>query len=214
MHALSRSPPPLDPDALDALFRARRDVRRFLTAPVPQATLDAVFASLESAPSVGLSQPWRIVMFDSPCAREAARRNFETANAAALAGRAGDEARLYARLKLGGLDQAPVQFAIFTDEACAKGKSLGREAMPEMLRYSVVCAILQLWLAAKARGLGLGWVSIIDPGVLSATAQAAPAWRAMGYFCLGWPETEETAPELERAGWERRGTRDDWTWSV
>lgn len=196
---------------LDHLFRLRRDVRRFLTRPVAEELRREVFQSLETAPSVGLSQPWRVVFFNSAAARAAARAAFEIANAEALAAQAPEDARLYARLKLAGIDAAPVQFALFVEEDPAQGRGLGRRTMPEAARYSAVCAVMQLWLAARARGLGLGWVSIIDPEKVAAAAQAPTDRTLIGYFCLGWPEDPDAdRPALERAGWERRADPAAW----
>jgi 5,6-dimethylbenzimidazole synthase len=78
--------------------------------------------------------------------------------------------------------------------------------MPETLRYSAVAAISQMWLAARARGLGMGWVSILDPPGVARTLEVPPAWALIGYFCLGYPEAEACDPELEREGWERRSS--------
>ncbi len=189
---------------LGRLLRLRRDVRRFRTDPVPAELLERCLASFSLAPSVGLSEPWRIVRVESPAARAAALANFEAANAGALAGYSGEKAAIYARLKLSGMHEAPVQLAVFCDEATPKGAGLGAGTMPETRRYSVVAAITQLWLLTRAEGLGLGWVSILDPERLSADLEVPASWRLVAYLCLGWPEEELETPELERAGWERR----------
>ena len=199
--------PTFDPDfrrQLRELIRWRRDVRRFRTDPLPDGTFEQLVEIACLAPSVGLSQPWRFVRVDDPARRRAVRDNFAAANAAALASYADDKARLYATLKLAGLDAAPVQFAVFADRDTAQGAGLGRRTMPEMSEYSTVAAMNTLWLAARAEGLGLGWVSILNPAELNALLDVPPAWRFVGYFCLGYSVTEELTPELERAGWEHR----------
>ncbi|MDH3668608.1 MAG: nitroreductase family protein, partial [Paracoccaceae bacterium] len=95
---------------------------------------------------------------------------------------------------------------VFCDEETGQGSGLGAGTMPEMRRYSVVCAVMQLWLSARAEGLGAGWVSILDPDRLTRDLDVPDAWRLIAYLCLGWPEEEQADPELERAGWEdRRG---------
>lgn len=196
---------------LERLFRLRRDVRRFRTDPIPEPLLEETLKTLEYAPSVGLSQPWRLVFFNSAKARAAARAAFEAANAEALAAQATEDSARYAGLKLQGMDAAPVQFALFVDQEPAQGRGLGRRTMPEAAHYSAVCAVMQLWLAARARGLGLGWVSIIDPDAIHTAASADAAWRLIGYFCLGFPiDPSAAAPELERAGWERRANASLW----
>ncbi|MEQ9257594.1 MAG: 5,6-dimethylbenzimidazole synthase [Roseovarius sp.] len=191
-------------DELARLMRWRRDVRRFRTDPVDEAALTACLDTFHMAPSVGLSEPWRLVRVESAPARAALRANFEAANAAALAGYSGERAALYAGLKLSGLDDAPVQLSVFCDESTDQGAGLGAATMPETRRYSVVGAITQFWLAARARGLGLGWVSILDPAQLSRDLAVPEGWAFVGHLCIGWPEDEAETPELERAGWEDR----------
>ncbi len=188
----------------DRLLRWRRDVRRFRPDPVEGALLESCLASFSLAPSVGLSEPWRIVSVASRGARASALANFEAANARALAGYDGEKARLYAGLKLSGMREAPVQLAVFCDEATTKGAGLGATTMPEMRRYSVVAAITQFWLKARIEGLGVGWVSILDPARLAADLQVPESWHLVAYLCIGWPEEAADTPELERAGWERR----------
>jgi 5,6-dimethylbenzimidazole synthase len=191
-------------DRLHQLFRWRRDVRRFRADAVPPEMLSELFDLATLAPSVGLSQPWRFVMVESETPRAAIRANFAAANQEALASQTPDRAALYARLKLEGLDAAPVQFALFSDSDPAQGHGLGRRTMPQTLAYSSVMALHTLWLAARAVGLGLGWVSILDPAAVRAALDVPEAWEFIGYFCLGWPETVDDVPELEREGWEMR----------
>ncbi|MEL6197587.1 MAG: 5,6-dimethylbenzimidazole synthase [Pseudomonadota bacterium] len=186
----------------------RRDVRRFRRDPLPAGLLDALLEGAATAPSVGLSEPWHFVRVESPGARAAVRDSFERANAEALARRSGEEAALYARLKLAGLDAAPAQIAVFCDEETEKGRGLGAETMPQMRRYSVVCAVMQLWLLARAHGVGLGWVSILDPAAVAKACKAPASWDLVAYLCLGYPEEEHLDCELERAGWERRARLD------
>jgi 5,6-dimethylbenzimidazole synthase len=202
--------------AFDAAFRAqlrlllewRRDVRRFRHVPLPDGTLDRLIAVAALAPSVGLSQPWRFVAVDAPAARQAIRRNFRQCNAVALAAQSGERATHYAQLKLAGLDDAPIHLAVFVDSKTEQGHGLGRHTMPEMIDYSAVAAIHTLWLAARAEGIGMGWVSILNPGDVAATLDVPASWKLIGYFCLGYPEAETETPELERADWERRRSPD------
>jgi 5,6-dimethylbenzimidazole synthase len=189
---------------LDCLIAWRRDVRRFRRDPVPRALLAEVLALAQGAPSVGNSQPWRWVEVASAAKRAAVRANFEACNADALAAQAPSRADLYARLKLEGLDAAPAQFAVFCDHAATQGHGLGKATMPETLDYSVAAMITVAWLAARARGLGLGWVSILDPARLAADLGVPSSYKVIAYLCLGWPEEEHEVPELERAGWQER----------
>jgi len=196
--------PPAFQDQLTELMRWRRDVRHFRKDPVNESVLNTCLDGFRLAPSVGLSQPWRLVRVTSPTARQAALDNFAAANARALDGYEGEQAGLYSRLKLSGMREAPVQLAIFCDEDTAKGSGLGAATMPEMRRYSVVAAITQFWLAARAAGLGVGWVSILDPDRLARDLDVPTAWRLVAYLCVGYPTSDEDRPELERMGWEDR----------
>ena len=198
--------------SFDPAFRARlrelliwrRDVRRFRRNPLPSGTLEALIELACLAPSVGLSQPWRFVIVEDAVARAAIRQNFATSNAQALAAQSGDRAGLYAQLKLAGLDEAPCHLAVFADRATTQGHGLGRRTMPEMIDYSAVTAVHTIWLAARAQGIGMGWVSILDAAAVAAQLDVPADWQFIGYFCLGYPQADDTIPELEQSGWERR----------
>lgn len=189
---------------LDALFQWRRDVRRFRRDPLPPGLLDRLLAQTGDAPSVGLSQPWRFVTVDDPARRAAVRAEFGRCNADALAGQGEARSGAYARLKLAGLDEAPCHVAVFVEPDPAQGHGLGRRTMPETVAYSAVLAIHTLWLLARAQGVGLGWVSIVDPDRIRAILDLPEEWRLIGYLCLGYPAVETDSPELERQGWETR----------
>jgi 5,6-dimethylbenzimidazole synthase len=205
--ALGLAPPRFDAAFrrdLEALFRWRRDVRRFRRDAVDSALIDELIGLAALAPSVGNAQPWRFVKVDSVHRRAEVRANFEACNQDALGSYAGDRARLYARLKLDGLDQAPVHLAVFVDAETDLGHGLGRRTMPETLAYSVVGAVHALWLAARAHGIGLGWVSILDGERVRSILALPASWRLIAYLCLGYPEEEHLDPELERHGWQER----------
>jgi 5,6-dimethylbenzimidazole synthase len=136
--------------------------------------------------------------------RAAVRASFMRCNKEALERLSGDQAALYARLKLAGLDEAPCHLAVFAESDPQQGHGLGRKTMPQTTAYSAVMAVHTLWLAARAEGLGLGWVSILDPAAVTAALDVPESWVFIGYFCLGYPEEPHDAPELERAGWEYR----------
>jgi 5,6-dimethylbenzimidazole synthase len=189
---------------LHDLFAWRRDVRRFKREPLGEDALPRLLEIAMLAPSVGLSQPWRFVIVEDAARRSAIRRNFERCNAEALAAQPSEKAGLYARLKLAGLDDAPCHMAVFADRTTDQGHGLGRRTMPEMIDYSTVAAVHTLWLAARAEGVGMGWVSILDPAEVAATLDVPGAWKFIGYFCLGYPQEEDDIPALERVAWERR----------
>jgi 5,6-dimethylbenzimidazole synthase len=195
---------------LHDLFVWRRDVRRFRRDPLPLGTLERLIDVACLAPSVGLSQPWRFVVVEEPARRQAVHDEFKRCNADALESYSGTLAARYAALKLAGLDEAPCHFAVFADGETEVGHGLGRKTMPGTAEYSAVAAVTMMWLAARAEGIGMGWVSILDPQRINDILDVPRAWRFIGYFCLGYPESESDTPELERADWERRrdpGTR-------
>jgi 5,6-dimethylbenzimidazole synthase len=188
----------------DQLLRWRRDVRHFTPAPVDPALLRTLLAQACLAPSVGFAQPWRFVLVESPALREGVVAEFERARAEAEAGIPLAKRGAYGRAKLEGFRQAPVHLAVFTDTGTGRGHGLGRYSMPESLPYSTVMAIHTLWLAARLHGLGLGWVSILEPAAIERLLDFPPDWRFTAYLCLGTPAFEAQEPELEAVGWEQR----------
>ena len=191
-------------EELNQLFRWRRDVRRFRTDQVDNELIEELIATSALAPSVGNSQPWRFVNVADPNRRASIRTNFEMANAIALGNYSGDRAKVYATLKLNGLDKAPVHLAVFSDTQTPHGQGLGSRTMPETLAYSVVGAIQTLWLAARTQGIGVGWLSILNPADIAQTLDVPDYWQFIAYLCLGYPEEEHLDPELVRHGWQDR----------
>ncbi len=191
-------------EQLELLLKWRRDVRRFRRDPVDEDLIGHMLDLAQLAPSVGNSQPWRWVRVETPALRAEIRDNFKTCNAIALADFTGSRAAAYAKLKLEGLEAAPLQFAVFCDTATTQGHGLGRRTMPEMLSYSVAGMLSILWLCARSLGLGMGWVSILDPAKATATLDVPCSWQLVAYLCIGWPVEEHLDPELERQHWQDR----------
>ncbi|MGY3551708.1 5,6-dimethylbenzimidazole synthase [Bradyrhizobium sp. USDA 4472] len=189
---------------LRELFVWRRDVRRFRSDPLPGGAMERLIETACLSPSVGLSQPWRFVIVDDAVRRRAVIDDFKACNAEALSCYSGERAGRYAALKLSGLEQAPGHLAVFADKASDIGQGLGRMTMPETTEYSVVAAITAMWLAARAEGIGLGWVSILNPEHIRGVLDVPAAWKFIAYLCIGYPEEECDQPELERAKWEHR----------
>jgi 5,6-dimethylbenzimidazole synthase len=189
---------------LRELFIWRRDVRRFRTDPLPDGALERLIDLACLSPSVGLSQPWRFVIVEDASRRRAVIDDFKACNADALASYSGERAARYATLKLAGLEEAPGHLAVFMEKASALGHDLGRATMPEMLEYSVVAAICSMWLAARAEGIGFGWVSILNPARIKEILDVPSSQKLIAYLCLGYPQMEFDHPELELMNWEYR----------
>ncbi len=186
-------------------IRERRDVRSgFSPDALPQELLLRLLASAHQAPSVGLMQPWRFVVIQSRAIREKVFDIFQDASSQEHKTYAGERAELYSRLTLQGILTAPLNLCVVCDDESSQGHSLGRHTMPETALYSAVCAIQNLWLAARAEGVGLGWVSILDTERVKSVLNVPPAMKFVGYFCMGFVESFAAEPELERVGWERR----------
>jgi 5,6-dimethylbenzimidazole synthase len=191
-------------EQLELLLKWRRDVRRFRRDPVDEDLIAHMLDLTQLSPSVGNSQPWRWVRVETEASRAKIRENFEMCNADALADFKGNQATAYAKLKLEGLRTAPLQLAVFCDEATMQGHGLGRRSMPEMLSYSVAGMLAILWLCARSQGLGMGWVSILDPVQVAAALGVPSSWKLVAYLCIGWPVEEHLDPELERHHWQER----------
>lgn len=192
--------------ALYRAIEARRDVRaEFVATPVDDATLARVLGAAHRAPSVGLSQPWRFIVIRDDETRRAAHAAFERANAAASQTYDDPrEATDYRNLRLAGILDAPINICVTCDDDPARGRGLGRGTMPEMARYSTVCAIQNLWLAARVEGLGVGWVSIIDPTTIRTLLEIPDGIALVAYLCVGRVSRFADVADLERDAWERR----------
>lgn len=189
---------------LDDLLCWRRDVRHFRPDPVPRDLVNSLLQKAMLAPSVGFSQPWRWVIVEVEETREAVRQEFERCNRDALHGYSGELASQYSKLKLSGLREAPVQIAVWVDMHSETGKGLGQQTMPDTRTWSVVMAIHTLWLAAYAAGLGMGWVSILNPESMRTVLEVPQDWSFVAYLCIGKPQENSDKPLLERVGWEAR----------
>jgi 5,6-dimethylbenzimidazole synthase len=192
----------------DAVYRAistRRDVRRgFLPKPLPDDLLNRLLNAAHSAPSVGFMQPSRFIIIRDLAVRQTVHGAFLQANNQALATYTGDRHEQYASLKLEGILESPQNLCVLSDAQSQRGHRLGRQTMPETAIYSTVCAIQNLWLAARAEGVGVGWVSILDPARLRKILHIPEEIVPVAYLCLGYVDGFSPEPELERNGWEKR----------
>jgi 5,6-dimethylbenzimidazole synthase len=190
-------------DLYTAIY-GRRDVRRFRTDPVPDSILLRILDAAHHAGSVGFMQPWNFIVVRSPELKKKVHDSFAAENARAAANYAGDRRSLYNSFKLEGILEAPVNIAVTCDRSRRGPTVLGRASMPETDLYSTCCAIQNLWLAARAEGIGVGWVSILDPQTVKKLLKIPPDIVLVAYLCVGHPVQFEDRPMLEKAGWESR----------
>lgn len=201
------------PDAFDtatreAVYRTiltRRDTRRdFLPDPVAPETLSRVLLAAHHAPSVGFMQPWDFIILRDLAQRRRVHDLFARANAEAALMFQGARRATYRSLKLEGILEAPLNICVTCDRNRAGPVVLGRTHIPTMDLYSSVCAVQNLWLAARAEGLGVGWVSILDNEVLAGVLGLPQGVVPVAYLCVGQVRGFHRRPELEAAGWRRR----------
>jgi len=186
------------------LYRAiyeRRDMRRFRPDPIPPATLSRILEAAHHAPSVGFMQPWNFVLIRDRGVRERVHTAFRRANDEAVERFEGERQRLYASLKLEGILKSPLNICVTCDRDRFGPVVLGRTCQPDMDLFSTVCAVQNLWLAARAEDIGVGWVSIIHGDELAAILGLPPRVVPVAYLCLGYVAAFPDEPELQRAGW-------------
>ncbi len=185
-------------------IRERRDVRHFRPAPVPDEVLRRCLEAAHRAPSVGFMQPWTWVVVRDRAVRERVHAAFRRANAEAAEVWEGDRRALYDGLKLQGILDAPLGLAVFCDRERAGPQVLGRHSQPDTDLYSTALSIQNFWLAARAEGLGVGWVSIVDPDEVRRILGAPEHAVLVAWLAVGWPVELPAEPMLQRVGWRRR----------
>jgi nicotinate-nucleotide--dimethylbenzimidazole phosphoribosyltransferase len=193
-------------EALEAVHRViaeRRDIRRFRPDDVPADVLERVLAAGHRAPSVGLMQPWRFIVIRSLKTRVAVR-GLARRERLRQADRFDERAGAFLDQKVEGVVEAPVGVCVCCDPGDPGVEVLGRGTIPETDVYSTACAIENLWLAARAEGLGVGWVSFYRPADLRALLGIPARVQPVAYLCVGWPDERPLRPGLESAGWGRR----------
>jgi 5,6-dimethylbenzimidazole synthase len=182
----------------------RRDVRsQFSPAPIPDAILARLLWAAHCAPSVGLMQPWEFIVIRDAAVKQKVGGLFERANRKAADVYDREQRALYDSLKLAGILEAPINLCVTCHPTVSRGFGLGRQTMPETAHYSSVCAVQNLWLAARAEGIGVGWVSILDPVELRQALAIPPEVDPVAYLCLGYVNEFLSRPELEIKGWEQ-----------
>jgi 5,6-dimethylbenzimidazole synthase len=191
-----------------AVYRAifeRRDVRRnFLPAPIPDEVLARILTAAHHAGSVGFMQPWDFVVIRRKATKRAVKQLFRKANAEASQRYQGARATLYRRLKLEGIGEAPVNVCVTCSRHRGGRHVLGRSTVLDTDLYSTCCAIQNLWLAARAEGIGVGWVSIMDHSALKQVLGIPRSIKVVAYLCLGYVSGFAVKPDLEELGWRDR----------
>ncbi len=192
-------------DERAAVYRTifnRRDVRgQFLPTPVPDEVLGRLLLAAHHAPSVGFMQPWNFLLVRSPEVKQRVRAAFAKAHAEAALLFPEGKREIYSRLKLEGIVEAPLGLCITCDRERSGPVVVGRTHIKTMDLYSSVCAVQNLWLAARAEGLGVGWVSIFNQAELQAALGIPPEIVPIAYLCIGYVSHFHAKPELEQAGW-------------
>jgi 5,6-dimethylbenzimidazole synthase len=196
-----------DAAVLREIILHRRDVRgnRFIDRPLAPEAVEQLLTAALHAPSVGFSQPWEFVLITDRGIRRSVRESFDRVNEEARIG-FGERQEEYQRLRLEGILDAPLNIAVFYRPSA--GPVLGQTAMEEAGLYSVVCAVQNMWLMARALNIGLGWVSILDPGEVGRILGAPEGQRLVAYLCVGYTDGFYAQPELELLQWEKRRERE------
>lgn len=198
----------LTPADREGFYKAvfnRRDVRgQFLPDPLPDQILARILTAAHHAPSVGFMQPWNFLIVRSRSVRERIHQGFIKANLEAAEMFSGQRREVYRSLKLEGILESPLNICVTCDRERSGPVVIGRTAQPDMDLYSTVCAVENLWLAARAEGVGLGWVSIIAEKTLSEILELPENVVPVAYLCVGYVSHFKKSPELEQRGWRSR----------
>lgn len=192
----------------DAIYK-RRDMRHFTSRPVPPAVLGKILQAAHHAGSVGYMQPWNFIVIDDLNIKERVAEIFQKANLKAERRFKGVRKKLYRSLKLEGITDAPVNIFVTCDRTRFGPHVLGRDSQIETDLFSTCCAVQNLWLAARAEGLGVGWVSILSNDDIKKLLHVPDHVVPVAYLCVGYPESFYQEPMLETVGWGKRLNLED-----
>ncbi len=182
---------------------ARRDVRRFRPDPIPDDVLHRILDAAHHAGSVGFMQPWNFILIREKAARQRVKAMFERENTRSAKNYSGERRTLYESLKLEGILESPLNVCVTSDPRRG-GNVLGRNTIVDTDVFSTCLAVQNLWLAARAEGVGVGWVSILDNEELSEILELPEEVVPVAYLCMGYPEEFAETPLLETVGWRGR----------
>lgn len=189
---------------LTTALAARRDVRRYRPDPIPPELLDEVLTAGHQAPSVGHSQPWRFIVVRQAATRDRAVLLSDRERLRQAEQLTPDRRARLLDLQLEGIREAPVGIVVACDRRTPAAGVLGRASFGDADLWSCACAIENMWLAARAAGLGMGWVTLFQPAELAELLHLPPGVETLGWLCLGWPDERPPEPGLQRAGWSER----------
>lgn len=187
----------------EAIYK-RRDIRHFNSNPIDPEVLGRILDAAHHAGSVGFMQPWNFLIIHDQKLKEKVASNFKTASAMAAEKFTGDRKQLYKSLKLEGILDSPINICVTCDSSRFGPNVLGRDTIKETDMFSTCCAIQNLWLAARAEGLAVGWVSILSQEQLKKDLEIPDHVSPVAYLCLGHTEEFYKKPMLESAGWAHR----------
>jgi 5,6-dimethylbenzimidazole synthase len=189
-------------DVYEAIY-TRRDVRHFRADPLDDDVLRRILDAAHHAGSVGFMQPWNFIVIRDPATRRQVKSVFEEENARAAENYTGPRRELYSSLKLEGILESALNVCVTCDRS--RGDPvLGRNTIIDADLYSTCCAVQNLWLAARAEGVGVGWLSIVRPQALKRLLRLPETVVPVAYLCVGYPQDVRERPMLEEVGWRQR----------
>lgn len=189
---------------LEEIMTHRRDVRgnNFVKKDISNNDIEKILYAASLAPSVGYSQPWEFVIIREDKTKQHIAKSFNKENNKARQLFSEDKQKLYSKLKLEGITEAPVNIAVYYKSSSEP--VLGQTSVEEVGEYSVVCAIQNMWLMSRAMNIGLGWVSILNPQTVNTILNSPPQNKLVAYLCIGYVKEFYESPELEKLNWEKR----------
>ncbi len=197
---------PVKKDGLYSAIYGRRDVRQFKPDPIPVQALEKILHAAHHAGSVGFMQPWNFIVIDDPDIKKKVVKNFSEANEEASRHFIGERKELYSSLKLEGILEAPINICVTCDRERSGPHVLGTNTVPDTDIFSTCCAVQNLWLAARAEGLGVGWVSSLSMEKLKAVLGIPDEIVPIAYLCVGYTDHFLKQPLLEKVGWAKRAS--------
>jgi 5,6-dimethylbenzimidazole synthase len=195
----------IDRKAVYKAIYKRRDIRKeFLPTAIPEKILLKLLTAAHHAGSVGFMQPWNFIVIKDAGVKSQIKQIFQKENKKASGNYSGEKLQKYRSLKLEGIEETPVNICVTCDSTRGGRHVLGRNSIKKTDVFSTCCAIQNLWLAARAEGIGVGWVSILNNHLLKKALNIPKHIKPVAYLCLGFVKKFPSSPMLETAGWRKR----------